>query len=283
MIHKRFWFVGAIRRIAPTWVIIIILFIIPVHAQDTNPVIETVDGVEMVQVPAGCFMMGSDDGYPNEAPAHEICFDTPFWIDRYEMSNAQVNTLDFAPERAPSLDGDDLPRTNIMWIEAQAVCAERGGRLPTESEWAYAARGPDSPIYPWGDNFDDNRANLCDVNCPLPWGDSAIDDGYPEVGPVTAFEDGASWVGAVNMSGNVWEWTSTAYDTQQFPYPYDADDGREAEHVDPRTVVGLRVIRGGAWDDTTDGVRASVRTARMNYYDTDANIGFRCVRDIIAP
>jgi formylglycine-generating enzyme required for sulfatase activity len=240
-----------------------------VTAQDEPP------PVERVEVPAGCFVMGSDDGYPDEAPAHEICFDEPFWIDRYEVSNAQFVAYSGAAEQPSLTEGDDLPRTNIMWVEASRYCEMRGGRLPTEAEWEYAARGPDSLTYPWGDDFDGELANHCDENCGWGWADDTADDGYSEAAPVTAFEDGASWVGALNMSGNVWEWTFSRYQQDEFPYPYDASDGREV--ADPGNVP--RVVRGGAWDDTSDGLRSSIRAGFFAFYDTHAWIGFRCVQD----
>ena len=100
----------------------------------------------MVLVPVGCFMMGSSDGKADEAPVHEVCFDAPFWIDVYEVTNAQFGT-------SGQFDGDDRPREMMNWQRALAYCQSRGARLPTEAEWEYAARGPDSLIYPWGNAF----------------------------------------------------------------------------------------------------------------------------------
>jgi formylglycine-generating enzyme required for sulfatase activity len=254
-------------------------FAVGVLAQDDLPRIEAFDGVDMAYVPSGCFIMGSDTDNPNESPAHEVCIPYDYWIDRYTVSNAQMAAFDYAPEQPSTSGGDDMPRNRIMWIEAVRYCELRGGRLPSEAEWEYAARGATPQRYAWGDTFTDEAANVCDGDCPLVWADAALSDGYAGLAPVDAFPAGASWVGAEQMAGNVWNWTNTAYDTRRFPYPYNADDGRESALIDGEAFT-LRVLRGGAYDDTADGVRVTVRTGHLNYYDTRDNIGFRCVRDI---
>jgi formylglycine-generating enzyme required for sulfatase activity len=228
-----------------------------------TPIIRKFDGVEMVFVPAGCFDMGSSTGQPDELPVHEICFDKPFWIDRTEVTNAQYGESGY-------FAGDDLPREGVSLIEAAVFCKSRDARLPTEAEWEYAARGPESWQYPWGDDFDGIRVNFCDANCDiLDRKDDTIDDGYTTTAPVGSYPDGASWVGALDMSGNLWEWTSSRYDS----YPYDVNDGREGL----MTGYTLEVLRGGGWDNT----RADVRAAdRIGYLPRNAvnNVGFRCLR-----
>ncbi|GIL11577.1 MAG: hypothetical protein BroJett038_02970 [Chloroflexota bacterium] len=86
-----------------------------------------------------------------------------------------------------------------------------GGALPTEREWEYAARGPDGLDYPWGDAFDGTWLNFCDKNCVYSWRETSVDDGYAQTAPVGSYVSGASWVGALDMSGNIWEWTSSLY------------------------------------------------------------------------
>ncbi len=214
-------------------------------------------GVEMVRVPAGCFFMGRDRGDSDEQPAHQICFDEPFWIDKYEVTNEQYGSVpesDFCRERSSE---PDQPRNCVTWFEAQAHCEARGARLPTEAEWEYAARGPDSWVYPWGNEWDEERAVF-----------GSNSEGV--TAPVGSRPSGASWVGALDMSGNVWEWTSTIYDQVNFPYPYDATDGREDADPDAR-----RVVRGGSFFNTSNFVRAAYR----RWYDVgfdDLNVGFRC-------
>mgnify|MGYP000591045855 CR=1 FL=1 len=136
---------------------------------DWTPYTEEINGVLMALVPAGCFMMGSTDEqidyamtlYPyaersqfeDEQPAHEVCFEEPFWIDVYEVTNEQFAAFGGEARRTSYRTESDRPREQITWTEAAAFCERRGMRLPTEAEWEYAARGPDSLIYPWGNEF----------------------------------------------------------------------------------------------------------------------------------
>ena len=121
--------------------------------EDWTPIERDFDGVAMVLVPAGCFMMGYEDGDDDEGPIHEQCFSTPFWIDKYEVTNAQFKRFaGLADTQSQWLD-EDHPRENITWDEAQQFCVLRGARLPSEAEWEYAARGPNNLIYPWGNAF----------------------------------------------------------------------------------------------------------------------------------
>ncbi len=223
-----------------------------------EPVIETFDGVEMVLVPAGCFWMGSNTGDPDEQPVHEQCFDEPFWIDRYEVSQAQFAAFDGEADDTNSFEGDDLPRENITWHEARDFCEKRGARLPTEKEWEYAASGPDNLVYPWGNEWDASRVNS----------DFDTDD-YENTAPVKAFPDGASWVGAEQMSGNVWEWVSSRYE----PYPYEADDGRESLDANR-----LRVLRGGSRGDNNSTYFRAADRGRYPPDDRFLSNSFRCAR-----
>lgn len=215
-----------------------------------TPVIREFNGIPMVQVPPGCFMMGHDAGRRNERPAHEICFSAPYWIDQTEMTNAQVGSTGNFP-------GDNRPRENLTWFEAVEFCAVRGARLPSEAEWEYAARGPDSLIYPWGNTLNP-QALIFDQNS----GGQTADVGSRPAG--------VSWVGAHDMSGNVLEWVSSQYRR----YPYNAHDGRE----NLSDTTALRVYRSG-WGSYIDfGVSAAKRFyADPNYRDWF--IGFRCARD----
>jgi formylglycine-generating enzyme required for sulfatase activity/tRNA A-37 threonylcarbamoyl transferase component Bud32 len=250
-----------------------------------TPHIEEFDGVQMALVPAGCFMMGSteeeinyafelckkalDEGqcagwFDDEKPQHQICFDEPFWIDVYEVTNAQYG-------ESGRWSGDDLPRESIDWFSAAAHCEARGARLPSEAEWEYAARGPDGLIFPWGDSFDSSRLNFCDSNCTYEWADTTVDDGYENTAPVGSYQDGASWVGALDMSGNVWEWVSSIYE----PYPYDATDGREVDGSSDSS--SARGLRGSSWLNESGDVRA---TNRYSFKPSDSYdiVGFRCAR-----
>ncbi len=233
--------------------------------------------VNMVLVPKGCFQMGNDPeawyfngGWIQGVPdGGEVCFDKPFWIDKYEVSNVQFNSLNGRASTASGFDDGNLPRENILWADANQFCMNnRNGRLPTESEWEYALRGPESWAYPWGNEFVGTR-----LNCLNTLGNCA-DDGFNFTAPVTSFEIGQSWVGAYNLSGNVWEWVNTIYDPNKFPFPYKADDGREA--LDDLT--SQRTVKGGSFDDTSSSARGAYRNGNDRDF-TNALIGFRCVRD----
>ena len=217
---------------------------------DWEPVERLIDGVPMVQVPPGCFTMGSRNGRRDEQPAHEICVDDAFWIDQYEVTNTVYGS-------SGAFEGGDLPRENITWFEARDFCVARGGRLPTEAEWEYAARGPDNLLYPWGNRFVADNL-IYDANFGS------------RTHPVGSRPGGVSWVGAYDMSGNVWEWVNSMY----WPYPYDAIDGREdLFNPDER-----RVYRGGMGSYIDAGTSAAKRFRALP--DTrDWFIGFRCMRE----
>ncbi len=214
---------------------------------DWSPVSQTFDNTEMVYVPAGCFMMGNADGRRDERPEHEICLSS-FWIGKTEVTNAQYGSHG-------NFEGDNLPRENLTWFEARDFCAAQGGRLPTEAEWEYAARGVDSLIYPWG-NENSESVLIFDKN---------FESHTWEVG---SYPDGASWVGALDMSGSVNEWVSSIYNR----YPYDPTDGRE--NMDDS--ISQRVYRSG-WNSYIDyGTSAAIRF-RTAPDTRDWFIGFRCV------
>jgi formylglycine-generating enzyme required for sulfatase activity len=254
------------------------------NADWTQTVPQNFNGLDMKLVPPGCFTMGSTAdqtnaalstcesvlagqcshaSYADEAPQVQVCFEQPFWIGHNEVTNAEYGSHGAFP-------GDNLPRTNVTWTEAQAFCQGRGGRLPTEAEWEYAARGPDGLVYPWGNDFDPGRLNYCDGNCNQDWRETASNDGFAETAPVRTYNN-PSWVGAYDMVGNVWEWTSTIY----HPYPYDAMDGRE----NLSDTGSKRVLRGGSWNWIAADARASARDDYAGNLVSSDFYGFRCARD----
>lgn len=214
-------------------------------------------GVAMVRVPAGCFFMGSDRGEGDELPVHEICFDAPFWIDQTEISQGQFGRLGGQKSQENQFSGPDLPVEKITWFEARDYCETvRGARLPTEAEWEYAARGPDSLVYPWGHTWEPDA---------VIWRENS-DNQTALVGEP---ESGASWVGALNMGGNVQEWTSSLY----AEYPYEAD------HEKPDDDSSARVIRGSSY---SSGDAFNFRVTNRSRNDPNqiaVSFGFRCVRD----
>jgi formylglycine-generating enzyme len=214
------------------------------------------DGVNMVLVPAGCFDMGSEDGQDDEKPVNRQCFDVPFWLDQTEVTQADFERLNGQKANPNAFDGDQRPVENITWFEARDFCALRGMRLPTEREWEYAARGPDNLIYPWGNDW--NPENVV-------WSGNS-ERQQVSVGSRPA---GASWAGALDMSGNVWEWVSSLY------LPYNTQEEREVD-TGSRTDV-LRGLRGNSWNGVSVILRAPLRS--WTTPDLRANdVGFRCAR-----
>ncbi|MCD4685758.1 MAG: SUMF1/EgtB/PvdO family nonheme iron enzyme [Anaerolineae bacterium] len=249
---------------------------------DWEPVVQEFDGVAMVLVPAGCFEMGStaaqqaaafeqceaDMGgdecqqswYEDEGPAHRVCFEEPFWIDRYEVTNGQFAAFDGVAASASYFSGDDRPREQITWTEASAFCESRDARLPTEAEWEYAARGPESWMYPWGDEWDQR----------LVIGYRGGDEGTAPVGTIP---EGVSWVGALDMSGNVWEWVTDWYGEDYYGTLLDGVVSPQG----PET-GDYRGLRGGSWFNSyTVGFRAAFRNLGYPLY-WSLFLGFRCAR-----
>lgn len=225
------------------------------HNADWTPYERDFDGVPMVLVPAGCFMMGSEDGEANERPVNQVCFNTPFWIDKTEVTNAQFVHFGGVAGRNSNWTGDNRPRERITWLEARDFCDKRGERLPTEAEWEYAARGPDGLIYPWGSDFEADK---------VVYGANS----GSQTAAVGSRPAGASWVGALDMGGNVWEWVSSS----DARYPYDASH----ESI----TNGFRILRGGAYGgDYPNRLRAAYRWV-VNPNLENGDIGFRCARDL---
>ncbi|MCJ7622410.1 MAG: formylglycine-generating enzyme family protein, partial [Anaerolineaceae bacterium] len=239
------------------------------------------DDMPVLYVPGGTFQMGSSENDPDagtdEFPQHTVTRDS-FWIDQTEVTNAQYNLcVDFGVCRKSHYAGnaayneDDHPIVGIAWQDAVDYCTWAGGRLPTESEWEYAAKGEDGFIYPWGNVFDGNLVNSCDENCSESWADESIDDGYKENAPAGSFPGGASWVGALDMAGNVWEWTwdwCEAYSSDPQINPGGPDNG------------SCKIIRCGAWASPPAGIRTTYRiigSAEIAPGIRHPNIGFRCI------
>ena len=247
---------------------------------------------QMVQmyVPSGEFIMGSDDmdakiaieggrAYP-EIPVNTVYLDG-YWIDKYEVSNGQYTLcVDGGVCQPPYLSSSETrtkyyanpeysncPVIWVNWYMARAYCEWTGRRLPTEAEWEKAGRGTDGRKYPWGNEpLNGERANFCDINCPRTIANPFYNDGYADTSPVGNYPAGASPYGAMDMSGNVWEWTGTLIQ----PYPYDSNDGREDLEAN-----GERVWRSGPWSNGYWWMRSSVRYRSIpNYWQV--NLGFRC-------
>ncbi|MEW6555859.1 MAG: SUMF1/EgtB/PvdO family nonheme iron enzyme [Elusimicrobiota bacterium] len=162
---------------------------------------------DMVLVDDGEFIFGSNTGLENERPARRFYLEK-FYIDKYEVTNKKYKEFVDTTGHTPPLDWSgneppigklDHPVTNVSYNDAVAYTKWCGKRLPTEQEWEKVAKGPGVRLYPWGDMFDDSKANVIK---------RFFRRGTTSVG---SFEDGKSFYGCYDLSGNVWEWTSSDY------------------------------------------------------------------------
>lgn len=227
---------------------------------------------EMVSIPAGEFLMGTDERLPDEGPPHKV--DLPsFWIDKYEVTNLQYqHFIEQAGRRAPEHfvqrhfppGKADHPVTFVSWFDAEAYCKWAGKRLPTDEEWEKAARGDDGRTFPWGDEF-----RLQVANTPVRWSSLGLEG---DTTPVGAFPDGASPYGLNDMSGNVWEWTASWYKA----YP---GNTRESENYGEK----YRTLKGGSWWDCSFykcGISAPVyNRSFFSPKVKNSSFGFRCAKD----
>ncbi|WP_455208966.1 formylglycine-generating enzyme family protein [Kaarinaea lacus] len=227
---------------------------------------------EMVLIPAGEFIMGSDNRLPDEGPQHKVSLDA-FFIDIYEVTNLQYKKFnDATKRRSPTHfrnrtfpEGKaDHPVTYVSWEDADAYCQWAGKRLPTDQEWEKAARGTDGRIFPWGNEFDAKNANT-----PLRWQQVGA---FGDTTPVGAFEGGVSPYGVYDMSGNVWEWTASWYKA----YP---DNKVPSESYGER----YKTLKGGSWFDCSFyncGISAPVfNRAFFAIRTKNDSFGFRCAKN----
>ncbi len=216
---------------------------------------------------------------PSEQPQHEVCLTRGYWIDRTEVTNAAfqafvddggytdqsywsekgwewLGTQDVSKLPVQCTDtADDLPRVCVTWYEAEAYANWRGGSLPTEAQWEYAARGTDSLIYPWGNDWDASLANVVDSE---------------GLTPVGTYPDGASWVGALDMAGNAMEWVQDWLDKKYYQNsPKDDPTGPEKG--------SRKVEKGGWWGSDPAVARAAYRHFEDPPTYQDHHIGFRIV------
>jgi iron(II)-dependent oxidoreductase len=255
---------------------------------------------EMVLVPAGAFRMGADSdafAYDNERPAREV-FVNSFRIARAPVTNAEYARFveeggyrrrefwteegwawreregwesplywrrDGALWRERRMFDEDglvpqLPLTGVSWYEAEAYAAFAGKRLPTEAEWEKAASWDESAgarrRFAWGDEEPSTR--VCNFGFRF-WGTT----------PVGSFPAGASAYGCEDMTGNVWEWTSTPFEGypgfEPFPYPEYSETWFDGDH---------RVLKGGAWATSASVLRNSFR----NFFRRHFRIAFAGLR-----
>jgi formylglycine-generating enzyme required for sulfatase activity len=241
------------------------------------------NGMEFMCVPAGKFLMGSDNHTDYEKPQHTADIPYDYWMARYPITNELHNI--FAKVKGIKHPASvfemkkDLPVAYVKWTDAMEYCEWLNNllkgdlpsglilRLPTEAEWEKAARGTDGREYPWGNEFDKNKCNLSlnkNIFSKLFYG---LTD---KTTPVKKYSpQGDSPYGCADMVGNIWEWTHSLREG----YPYQVDDGREEEKSS-----SSRVLRGGSFGD-----EMSVRCACRYLSASTAFSTFMGFRICLAP
>jgi sulfatase modifying factor 1 len=215
-----------------------------------------------------------------EGIAHTVTL-SPFFMDRTEVRVADylhcVSTGACSPAGFSLSDTrfsrPELPVVLVTWEDARDYCAFAKGRLPTEAEWEYAARGTAGRTFPWGHDWNPHLANH---------GSIALDptdatDGFALLAPVGSIPDGKTPLGLLDMAGNAAEWVADAVDpdaTDVLPQAYNP-----TPQINPVAKTGgRRVVRGGSYLQGADGQRT---TARLIAYPTRRlpSVGFRCAAD----
>ena len=228
------------------------------------------DGLTYVWIPPGTFWMGALDGdedaKKDEKPRHEVAITTGFWLSQAPVTVAAFRScvaeiggpMPEAPEFNPGWEKEDHPIVGVTWEAAAAYCSWAGGRLPTEAEWEYAARGGKEGLkYPWGNEISPQNAKYKSADGTMPVGSYA-----------------ANGFGLYDMAGNVWEWCSDRYREDYYSSSPAEDPQGPAEGIQ-------RVRRGGSWFDFSPWyLRCSDRYGFVPDYRFNS-MGFRCVREVI--
>jgi serine/threonine-protein kinase len=240
------------------------------------------DGMTMVYVPAGEFTMGIGEGASTSAPAHNVYLDA-FWIDQTEVTNAMyAKCVEAGVCKPPSQSSsathtryygdfnfDNYPVIYVSWTDADAYCQWARARLPTDAEWEKAARGADGRIFPWGGD-DYGNASCSQANY---WQGIGIGFCVGDTVAVGSYPTGVSPYGALDMSGNVWEWVADWFSKTYYSY------SPQRNPAGPNSGE-FRVIRGGSWQD------GDITTIGRNWRDPNGGInylGFRCAVSSVAP
>ena len=237
--------------------------------------------IEMIPIPSATFKMGSDKVGSGEKPVHSVTL-SGFQISRSEITVAQYRAcVEAGACQKPGggyycnwgkEDRDNHPINCVTWHQAVVFCKWAGGRLPTEAEWEYAARGNDGRRFPWGNQEATCQyAAMCDGETKEGTGTTYSGCGKDSTWPVCSKPAGNSKDGLCDMAGNVWEWVSDWYGD----YP-------AAPQKDPKgpTKGELKVLRGGSWDSIPKNCQSAVRNGYLpDVQNYDA--GFRLVRPAI--
>ena len=228
------------------------------------------DGAPMALVPAGDFIMGSDKGDEDEAPAHRVYLNA-FYIDKFEVTNGRfakyVEAIQseppwgFADRETPVIHAE-RPVRWVSWMDAMGYCLWLGKRLPTEAEWEKAARGTDERTYPWGN----------DPPTPVHAVYGLKEGGAETVSVIGNHHMGQSPYGVQDLAGNLYEWVMDWYADNFYT---------NSPAINPRGPGEgtAKVQRGGSYINTPYRLRSSFRT-KGDPTEQDPNVGFRCAQDV---
>ncbi len=244
------------------------------EALSVNPT----DGLPYAWVPPGSFQMGcvptDEQCYEEEKPLHRVTIGSGFWMGRTEVTVEAYQRFAAATGRAmpaepgsgtlpdyPGWENKEHPIVKVNWEEARDFCDWAGGRLPTEAEWEYAARGGAAGLkYPWGNDRAHDEANF--------WRTGG-EDRWRYTAPVGCFPPNG--YGLYDMAGNVYEWVQDWFDEDYYARSPSSDPQGPA-------AGRQRVVRGGAGFINPRVLRTSARL--RSFPDSrNANIGFRCLRE----
>ena len=204
----------------------------------------------MVYVPAGEFMMGSNDGSSDEKPVHKVKIEQAFYMGKFPVTQAQYKAV-MGENPSSFKDSHNLPVESMTWKQAEVFCQKLSAllknecRLPTEAEWEYACRAGTSTNYWWGDSMDNNR---CWYNGNSGSKTHPVDEKVNEH---------TNPFGLCDVHGNVWEWCCS-------------DKGSYGDGKEMRIATGgySRLLRGGSWDSDTINCLSAYRRKRSirDYY-----------------
>jgi len=237
----------------------------------------------MVLIPVRRFIMGDDNGNPDQQPEREIELD-PFFIDKYEVTNLEFARFLNNIDRITDQDGNLLidlkdkdvqivwssgmyrvadgylnhPVVEVTWFGANAYAKWDGKRLPTEAEWEKAARGSDSRTYPWGEGLDWLQANY--------------NKHRGEAEPIDEYPAGQSPYRIYNLAGNVAEWVADVYDANF----YSSATAKNPVNVGNEAEFPIkRVVRGGSWYSHQNELKCAARS-QLTPTESQFSVGFRC-------
>jgi Tol biopolymer transport system component/serine/threonine protein kinase/formylglycine-generating enzyme required for sulfatase activity len=227
------------------------------------PVVRDYRGIALVGVPPGCFMIGSAEGDADEKPVRRVCL-SAYWIGQTEVTNEQYAACVSAGACAPPRDRTafdnpalaDHPVTWVSWFDAAAFAEWIGAALPTGAQWEFAARGPQGWTYPWGDD---------PPTCAL----ANLERCTSGTSPVGQYPAGRSWVGALDLAGNAWEWVADYYGRD---YYATLTDGT----LDPLgpPFGDMHNVRGSSWENEARYARAYYQGGNYPDYALHS-LGFR--------